>query len=391
MGIAVPRLVGALRRLALRVSEPGRQHLDKVRDRIHDDSRRPGLADIDEETTIDGPVCRLHVYWAGPKDPAVTVVFIHGFTLAAEAFFSQVDYIREQFPDAACLLLDVRGHGATGEVREEYLTVDGTADDVEAAVTAFAPTGPLILVGHSLGGMTALNLMRRKDRRLTSRVAGLVLINTASAPMASSGTPMILDTKVGKRFIDAVTDDKEETDAMRANLKELLAPALAATVFHNDGVDFDIVEFHASMINNTPTSTFTGFYPDLRDHAETAAGQAIRDLPGCILVGAKDQVTPPDQAQALSRMWPAADVVEVDGCGHMLILEAPGKVNDAIGGLVEKVTDLTRKHPDRSRARADCREAQDARDDYGDPLTSGNRDDPGYRHCPDGCGDCGGN
>ncbi|AZA14022.1 alpha/beta fold hydrolase [Corynebacterium choanae] len=361
------RILHTLRRVTLRLSPPGRRHLAKVQDRIDDEHTRPGLTDLDEEYFLDGPAGAIKVYRTGPTDARYTVVFIHGFTLAADAYFAQVDFIREQFPEVACLLLDLRGHGDTAErgVDPDTLTIDGTADDVIAVIEHAAKQGDLLLVGHSMGGMTAFSVLRRAPQQIAKRIVGLVAIDTAVNPMAAAGTPQLLATQVGKRFIEAVVEDPDHADELRHTLRGLLAPALAATVFHREAVAYDLVEFHASMIDRTPTPTFVGFYPDLRDHDERDVATALADLPGAIVVGEQDDVTPVSQAKQIHKLWPKASFVTVDTCGHMAVLEAPAEVNTAIADVLEETSSYRRKFPTRKRAEADKQGEREAKADHG--------------------------
>ena len=115
-----------------------------------------------------------------------------------------------------------------------------------------------------------------------------------------------------------------------------MAPSLAVAVFARR-TDYEIIEFHAAMINETPLETFVGYLDDLQDHDEFASGPYLEGLPGAVLVGTKDDVTPRKQADLIMEKWPDAELVEVDGAGHMLPLEAPEAVNRAIERALEKV------------------------------------------------------
>ena len=126
-----------------------------------------------------------------------------------------------------------------------------------------------------------------------------------------------------------------DAQKLRDVISTVLAPALAATVFKRNGTDYDLVEFHASMIDNTPLETFVGFFDDLQDHDELDAAPLLQGIPGYVLVGKKDDVTPESQADRIHSVWPKAKLVRLDNAGHMLILETPDAVNKAIGDLVE--------------------------------------------------------
>ena len=264
-----------------------------------------------------------------------------------------MDYVRDQFPTVANLLIDLRGHGKTGPVSQTKCTVEGAAEDVATVIEQRTNTGPLILVGHSLGGMVIEALMRLYPHRFDDRVAAVVLISSAAEPMSSEGTPRILDTKLGSSLFEAIKNDPQKADELRKEFKKLLAPALAATIFHQEGVHYDVVKFHASMISETPVETFIGYYDELRHHDETEGAKAMAGIPGYVLVGDKDEVTPLTQAQVVKKLWGDGQLEVINNVGHMLILEDPEACNRAIGVMIHKITGLAPQHPTTNQDPAD--------------------------------------
>ncbi|WP_158256147.1 alpha/beta fold hydrolase [Corynebacterium sp. 13CS0277] len=302
----------------------------------HDDEAAPvsAAAAASECTPVE-----VAYYRVGPRvtdDNHTTVVFVHGFTLASDSFFLQVDYLQTVFPEVTSLLVDVRGHGRTGKVAPSLCTVEGTADDVLATIAMHAPRGRLILVGHSLGGMTVLNLLRRADSSVQDRVAGVLLLSTAIESLASQGLPQVLASPVANLVHDQMEIAPELAREFRTQVAELLAPTLAATVFYRDSTPYDIIEFHASMIHDTPLETIVGFFDDLQEHEETAAGKLLRRLDGACVVGDKDHFTPLGQTDLICRTWTRATRHVLRGVGHMVILEAPELVNRELGRLVAR-------------------------------------------------------
>jgi pimeloyl-ACP methyl ester carboxylesterase len=53
-------------------------------------------------------------------------------------------------------------------------------------------------------------------------------------------------------------------------------------------------------------------------------------------VGDLDVITPPDQSEALAAGIPGAELIILRGCGHMVMLERPGELNDAILALAKR-------------------------------------------------------
>lgn len=354
-----------VRSAALRLTSSGRRRLALEHGALHSQTREPGLTDLtatgvvdikttpvtadiaakdDERKASDKPDTvttdiPVHWYEVEPGEPAkepVTIVFIHGFTLAGESWYRQFNALRKSHPEARLLTMDLRGHGQTGAVPASLCTVEGAAADALAVIAERAATGKLIVVGHSLGGLIALHMVRAAEESIRRRIAGVVLISTSIDKLAAQGVPQILASPVADAARNAIESSPKEIRKFREAIAALMAPSLAVAVFARR-TDYEIIEFHAAMINETPLETFVGYLDDLQDHDEFAAGPYLEGLPGAVLVGTKDDVTPRKQADLIMEKWPDAELVEVDGAGHMLPLEAPDAVNRAIERVLEKV------------------------------------------------------
>lgn len=354
-----------VRSAALRLTSSGRRRLALEHGALHSQTREPGLTDLtatgvvdikttpvtadiaakdDERKASDKPETvttdiPVHWYEVEPGEPAtepVTIVFIHGFTLAGESWYRQFNALRKSHPEARLLTMDLRGHGQTGAVPASLCTVEGAAADALAVIAERAATGKLIVVGHSLGGLIALHMVRAAEESIRRRIAGVVLISTSIDKLAAQGVPQILASPVADAARNAIESSPKEIRKFREAIASLMAPSLAVAVFARR-TDYEIIEFHAAMINETPLETFVGYLDDLQDHDEFAAGPYLEGLPGAVLVGTKDDVTPRKQADLIMEKWPDAELVEVDGAGHMLPLEAPEAVNRAIERVLEKV------------------------------------------------------
>src|SRR6195952_5859933 len=124
-------------------------------------------------TTDDG--VPLHVEVDEGPAGAITVVFSHRFT----ARLAEWDLQRAAVRDRARLVLwDQRGHGRSGWTRLTRATVDRTGQDLAEVLDAVVPTGPVVLAGHSLGGMTIMALARRRPELFGDRVVGGFLLAT---------------------------------------------------------------------------------------------------------------------------------------------------------------------------------------------------------------------
>ena len=100
----------------------------------------------------DGVPLHVEIDGQGP----VTVVLAHGWTLDATTWAPVARSL-----DARVVRYDHRGHGRSAAVDPASMTIDQLADDLAAVIAAVAPEGPLVLAGHSMGGMAIMALAER--------------------------------------------------------------------------------------------------------------------------------------------------------------------------------------------------------------------------------------
>lgn len=327
------------RKARLKATPNGRRRLWLERGEAFSKNRTPGLAHVDRHTIVESDGIKIHTFMVGPaENAAATVVFIHGFTLAADVYYMQVDYLRACYPQVRSVLIDARGHGATGKVSPELCTIEGTANDVVAAIREHAPTGPLILVGHSLGGLTALNLVKRADSELRERIVGMVLVATSIESLSTQGIPQVLASPLADNVKNVVEAAPNDAQKFRQYSTKFLAPTLATAVFQRD-INDEVIDFHAAMIHETPLDTFVGFFDDLQEHDELDAAPALKGFDGYVLAGELDDVTPISQADRICEVWSGARLQIAEGAGHMLPLEAPGILNNAISNILDALSE----------------------------------------------------
>ena len=81
----------------------------------------------------------------------VGVVLVHGIRTSASMWRPQVEYLAER--GTPVIAVDLPGHGT--RLPEDF-TVDGAFQTIDDAVRELAERGPVLLVGHSMGGLLAL-------------------------------------------------------------------------------------------------------------------------------------------------------------------------------------------------------------------------------------------
>lgn len=133
----------------------------------------------------------------GRKDPApVTVVFSHGYCLNQDSWHFQRAALRGL---VRTVHWDQRSHGRSGQGVAQSgpdgvpVTIDQLGRDLKAVLDVAAPEGPLVLVGHSMGGMTIMALAERYPEFVRDRVVGVAFVGTSAGKLGevSYGLPIM--------------------------------------------------------------------------------------------------------------------------------------------------------------------------------------------------------
>src|SRR3982751_5325440 len=134
------------------------------------------MSERSELTVADG--VRLFVETSGPADAPLTVVLLHGWCLDRRTWHRQVTALEAASPQPRVIAYDSRGHGRSGHTRLRSATLAQLGDDLAEVIRAYAPAGPIVLAGHSLGGMTIMEFAESYPQEFAGRVAGLVFVST---------------------------------------------------------------------------------------------------------------------------------------------------------------------------------------------------------------------
>ena len=95
-----------------------------------------------------------------------------------------------------------------------------------------------------------------------------------------------------------------------------------------------LVDFLERMIRATPVSVVAEFYLALLGHDKQSALGVLGRVPVVVLAGDRDRLVPMALTDGLAAAIPGARLIRLPGAGHVVILERPGEVNEAIRSLV---------------------------------------------------------
>lgn len=282
----------------------------------------------------DGVV--LHVEEVGPTDADLTVIFAHGWCLRGGAWhFQRTGLAGSGFgsgrpgPKARMVFYDQRSHGRSTRADDGHSTMNDLADDLAAVIATAAPDGPLVIVGHSMGGMALLTLAGRDPDLFADRVRGIGLISTSAS---NSGRQSLFSSTGPLLRLLAQTAGRYSTfvERTRAGSKDAIWLVTRAFGFSRKDIPGDLVDYLDEMISAVPIDIISEFAPALFDLDVSDSLPALTDIPTVLICGDSDRLTPLARTEYIAASLPRADLVIVENAGHMAILEAPTEVNDAL-------------------------------------------------------------
>lgn len=287
--------------------------------------------------TDDG--VELAVRDVGPRNAPLTVVFAHGFCLRMGSFHFQRARLAAEWGDQVRMVFyDQRGHGDSGVAPPETYTVPRLGQDLEAVLRATVPRGPIVLVGHSMGAMTVLAHARQFPRRYGSRIVGAALISSAAKGVSRSPLGQILRNPALEAVQFSVRYAPQLVHRGRGAARGVIAPILRAASYGTDQISPSVVAFSEEMMHSTPVATMVGFLHALEVHDESAALVTLAQIPTLVACGDQDLLTPPGYSRAMAAALWDCELVTVPGAGHLVQLEEPDVIDDALVRLVERAT-----------------------------------------------------
>lgn len=232
---------------------------------------------------------------------AHNLVLVHGAGGSHQHWLHQVNALRQVNTYA----LDLPGHGRSGTEGRGSI---GEYGDLVVAFLDALDIETALLGGHSMGGAIALDLALRYP----ARVNGLVLVCTGARLRVS---PLILDG-IRRDFQAAVN--------------------LIGRFAYGPDVPPDVVRLGQAQMARTPPEVL------YHDFAACDAFDVIARLeeihcPTQVISATADQLTPLKYGTYLQEHIADARLAVIEGAGHMVMLERPAQVNQAVQNFL---TDL---------------------------------------------------
>ncbi len=262
----------------------------------------------------------IHVVERGEGQP---LVLLHGITLRHDVWAPQFHHLSDRFRVVA---VDLRGHGTSVAGRDGYGMPRLAAD--LATVLGDLELLDAIVVGHSMGGMTAMAFCGAHPEVLAERVAGLVFVATR----AHQVMPPYLD-RVARSL---VAQGQGRVDGGRGLPSRATMNTRLVRAAFGDRPSPVAVRLVAEMGQAMAPEALVPSLAGLLDHDARAAIRAT-DTPSLVVVGTRDLLTPVPAGRHLARLLPDADLVVLPRAGHQLMQERPDELAELLGAFAAKL------------------------------------------------------
>lgn len=279
-------------------------------------------------TMSDGGRVRVVERGTGPA-----IVLLHGITLSAAIWHYQLPALAAA--GYRVVAFDQRGHGAS-TVGSEGLTLLRLAADLGEVLDAL-DLHRAVLVGHSMGGMVALRHLADDPvaARGRGRIGALALVATSANPVVGSGIP-------GARALVAAA--RPLLSRLAGVTSRLPGPSLGngdvgfllARVTFGAEPSTSQVALTRDVTAAVPAKVAVALLSEIVRFDEAATLEHL-DLPTTVVGGTNDLMTPLRHGRAMAAAIAGAELIILEDCGHMVMLERPVELDAALQKLAGRV------------------------------------------------------
>jgi pimeloyl-ACP methyl ester carboxylesterase len=243
------------------------------------------------------------------------------------------------------VLMDHRDHGESGTGPRENRTIEQAGRDLYAVLEATCTDRDVVLVGHSMGGMTVLAMAADHSELFGAtgttgpRVIGAALVDSSSVrpeehTFGLRGPLAKIWLQQWTSSLALMVSDPEKAEHARRSGSRM---SVAISRWLNLGrrPDRRLSQFVEAMTAATPAQVVGDFWVSLDEHDKRHALKTLSAVPTLVIVGERDRLTPPSDSRATAAGIEGARLLELRDAGHCTMLEQPEVVNAALDELVE--------------------------------------------------------
>ena len=278
----------------------------------------------------------------GRARPPVTIVFVHGYCLNLDSWHFQRAAYRGL---ARTVFYDQRSHGRSGRSPSEHATIEQLGRDLARVIDDLSGDDPVVVVGHSMGGMTVMSLADQRPDLFGTKIVGTALISTTAGGLDPGRIlfPM-LPAGIGGGFVGrvvrAMSRGHKAVDALRRMGKDVAIVVTDLYAF-GDEVPGAYLEFAYDLLAQTTFDVVADFFPSFAALDLWDAVPVLSKVPTAIVCGTSDKLTSIGHSRKLHARIHGSDLLECEDAGHLVPIERHGDVNQELDRLVARVLDAT--------------------------------------------------
>ena len=295
-------------------------------------SLRSGGPDV---LTPDGVVLHTEVD-DGPADD-FTLLFVHGYGLNLDCWHFQRQHFRGQLRQ---IFYDQRSHGRSGRSEAELCRIPQLAEDLYQVLQEVVGETPVILIGHSMGGMSIMRLAQSRPDLFGTQVLGVALLCTSAGEMASHspirGIPGRTFHRIAEPLMAGLNRIPELVAQGRRAGSDLGYVVTRRLAFGPD-VPPSYVDFASEMLAEIPLEVVADYFPAFEEVDEFRALEVLSTVPTVVVGGEDDVITPIEHTARIIDLLPKAEAIRVENCGHLGMIEKHEVFDDALDRLIERV------------------------------------------------------
>jgi pimeloyl-ACP methyl ester carboxylesterase len=301
----------------------------------NDDEQFFGLRSAGPDViTSDGVVLHTEI---DELDSDLTIVWIHGYALSLDCWHFQRKHFRGEVRQ---VLYDQRSHGRSGRSAPENCRIPQLGKDLLQVLDEVAGDGPLVLVGHSMGGMTIMELARTHPQLFGDRIRGVALFCTSAGEMADyspiRGLPGRTFSRIAEPLMTTLNRVPEVVSKARKAGSDLGFVVTRRMAYGSD-VPNSYVEFATQMLGETSLEVVADFYPAFADLDAYDIVPSLSKIPTAVVGGEDDVITPVAHTERIIELLPTADAHILPDCGHLGLIEHHKQFNAVLDHLLERV------------------------------------------------------
>ena len=284
-------------------------------------SMDPGQVIIPSHGYVPVGEARLHyVEWPTLHAPAGAILFLHGSALQARTWDVVAMLLRNSY---RCIAVDLRGHGESDWSSSCNYQLSAHVADISAFI-AEKRLEPVILVGHSLGGLVAMTVAASRQ----PAVAALVLVDIAPARNRNA-TGRVRNFVSSRQTFQSADELLEHVLRFAPQRRKEL---LAGSLLYNIQVLPD-----GTLAWKYDPNQFSGQPDPDRDEEQLWKCIAKTSCPIMLVLGSKSGLVTADTADRLVKLARAGRSCSIENAGHTVQGDEPRALAHSIQTFLDSL------------------------------------------------------